>query len=125
LVVKYTICMFKISTPILASHSEAETIAFYTDKLGFTLKTSNNGDLIFERDGINVHLFPCPDPAEGRNMGCYIYVTDIEQLYAEYQRLDLIHPNGALKMMPWGLRQFAVVDNNGNIFYFADYRENG
>jgi hypothetical protein len=56
-------------------------------------------------------------------MGCYIYVTDIEQLYEEYQKLNLIHPNGGLRMMPWGLRQFAVVDNNGNIFYFADYNE--
>jgi len=115
--------MFKRSTPILASHNEAKTIAFYTEKLGFTFSASNNGYLIFVRDGIHVHLFPCPDPEQGRNMGCYIYVTDIEQLYQEYQLLGLIHPNGPLQMMPWGLRQFAVVDNNGNIFYFADYKE--
>jgi len=114
--------MFKRSTPVLASLNEAETIAFYTEKLGFTFCINNNGYLIFERDGINVHLFACTDRETCRNMGCYIYVTDIEHLYEEYKRLDLIHPNGVLKMMPWGLRQFAVVDNNGNIFYFADYR---
>jgi hypothetical protein len=28
--------MFKRSTPILASFNEAETVAFYTEKLGFT-----------------------------------------------------------------------------------------
>jgi len=115
--------MFKRSTPILASLDEAKTIAFYTEKLGFTFCDSHNGYLVFSRDGINVHLFPCNEPETCRNMGCYIYVTDIEQLYNEYQQSDLIHPNGALRMMPWGLRQFAVVDNNGNIFYFADYRE--
>lgn len=113
--------MFKCSTPILASLNEPETIAFYTEKLGFTFKTNNNGYLIFTRDGINVHLFPCDAPQDCRNMGCYIYVTDIEDLYKEYQLYNLIHPNGALRMMPWGLRQFAVVDNNNNIFYFADY----
>jgi len=114
--------MFKRATPIMASLDEAKTKAFYTEKLGFTFSANNNGYLIFARDGINVHLFPCKDPEAGRNMGCYIYVTNIEQLYEEYQRLDLIHPNGSLQMMPWGLRQFAVVDNNGNIFYFADYK---
>jgi len=112
--------MFKRSTPVLASLDQAKTMAFYTEKLGFTFVINNNGYLIFERDGINVHLFPCPDPNEGRNMGCYIYVTDIERLYEEYQRSGITHPNGPLRMMPWGLRQFAVIDNNGNIFYFAD-----
>lgn len=114
--------MFKVSTPILASLNEGKTIAFYTEKLGFTLHENNNGYLIFTRDGVNVHLFNCNDAQACRNMGCYLYVTEIEQLYQEYQQLGLIHPNGNLKMMPWGLRQFAVVDNNGNIFYFADYK---
>lgn len=115
--------MFKRSTPVLASFNEPETIAFYNQKMGFTLVTNNNGYLIFGRDGINIHLFACPDKADGKNMGCYIYVTDIERHYEEYQQAGIIHPNGPLKMMPWGLRQFAVVDNNGNIFYFADYQE--
>lgn len=113
--------MFKISTPILASLDEDKTIAFYTDKLGFTLRTNDNGYLIFARDGINVYLFSCSDQQACRNMGCYIYVTNIEELYDEYRHLGLIHPNGNLRMMPWGLRQFALIDNNGNIFYFADH----
>ena len=115
--------MFKLSTPVLPSLNEAETLKFYTAKLGFTFRTSHNGYLIFNRDGINIHLWPCADAATCRNAGCYIYVTDIDELYAEYQSLRLIHPNGTLKLMPWGLRQFAVVDNNGNIFYFAEYKE--
>ena len=117
--------MFNRSTPVLASIDEAATIAFYTEKLGFVLKEQNNGYLIFERDKINVHLFPCSNPAECRNMGCYIYVTDIEAHYEHYQALGIIHTNGTLKLMPWGLRQFAVVDNNGNIFYFADDKWQG
>jgi len=117
--------MFNRSTPILASLNHDATVTFYTEKLGFVLKEQNNGYLIFERDKINVHLFACTEPAECRNMGCYIYVTDIEALYEQYKALGIIHPNGPLKMMPWGLRQFAVVDNNGNIFYFADDNRQG
>lgn len=116
--------MFKISTPVLPSFNEAETIKFYTEKLGFTYRTNHQGYLIFNRDGINIHLWPCADPAEAKNAGCYIYVTDIDEIYTEYKALSLIHPNGDLRLMPWGIKQFAVVDNNGNIFYLAEYRAN-
>lgn len=112
--------MFKRSIPILASLDEAKTINFYTQKLSFNLVENYNGYLIFERDGIHVHLFHCAKPDECRNMGCYIYVTDIDNLYAEYRQAGVVHPNGPLKLMPFGLRQFAAVDNNGNIFYFAE-----
>ena len=115
--------MFKRSTSVLASLDEAGTIVYYTKKLGFSLLINNNGYLIFDRDGVRIHLFSCLNPDECRNMGCYIYVSDIEHLYAEYQQQGIIHPNGQLRMMPWGLRQFAVTDNNGNIFYFADHEE--
>lgn len=114
---------FKVTTPVLPSRNEAETLKFYTEKLGFAFDSSHEGYLIFSRDGRNVHLWPCNDDESGRNSGCYIYVTDIDMLYAEYKPLGIVHPNGALRLMPWGLRQFAVVDNNGNIFYFAEYRE--
>jgi len=112
--------MFKRATPVLASLDETATIQFYTDKLGFVFQEQHNGYLVFARDDIHVHLFPCSIPGECCNMGCYIYVTDIETLYAQYDRMGLIHQNGRLQMMPWGLRQFAVTDNNGNILYFAD-----
>jgi catechol 2,3-dioxygenase-like lactoylglutathione lyase family enzyme len=114
--------MIKKATPILPSLNEAETIQFYTEKLGFTFVFNNNGYLIFVRDGINVHLWPCTDPAQAINCGFYLYVTDIEDIYAEYKAHNLIHPNGDLSQKAWG-RQFAVVDNNGNIIYLADYRE--
>ena len=109
----------------MASLNRAATISFYTEKLGFRLEEEHNGYLVFGRDAVHIHLFPCADPGECRNMGCYMYVADIEKIYAEYQALGIIHPNGALKMMPFGLRQFAVTDNNGHIIYVADDREAG
>lgn len=115
--------MFKVTTPVLPSLNEIATIQFYTEKLGFTFTGSHHGYLIFARDGKSIHLWPCEDPETAKNAGCYIYVTDIDDLYAEYKPLGIVHPNGPLKLMPFGIRQFAVVDNNGNIFYFAEYME--
>ena len=110
--------MFRQTTPILVSHNEEETIQFYTGRMGFTFRESHAGYLIFSRDGIYVHLWPCTEP-EVRNVGCYIYVTHIDGLYREYTEAGIVHSNGPLELKPWGLRQFATVDNSGNIFYFA------
>lgn len=115
--------MFKLTTPVLASLHEAETIQFYTEKLGFSFRSVYQGYLIFSRDGLNLHLWPCDNAEIAKHTGCYIYVTDLDQLYEVYRQLGLIHPNGTLRLMPWGLRQFAVADNNGNILYFSEYKE--
>jgi len=31
----------------------------------------------------------------------------------------VIHPNGGLADKPWGFREFAALDNNGNLITFA------
>jgi catechol 2,3-dioxygenase-like lactoylglutathione lyase family enzyme len=48
--------MLKHAVPILASLNADETIAFYTQKLGFTFHSNWDGYLIFSRDEIQIHL---------------------------------------------------------------------
>ncbi|MXV14789.1 VOC family protein [Hufsiella ginkgonis] len=115
--------MLKVSTPILASLNEVKTIDFYTKQLGFAHRGGHAGYLIFERDGVMVHLYACSVPEVPGYTGCYFYVTDIDEWYARCQERKLVHPNGELKLMPFGLRQFAIVDNNGNIIYIAEHKE--
>ncbi|WP_443944919.1 bleomycin resistance protein [Pedobacter sp. AW1-32] len=112
--------MLKAATPILASLDAEETIKFYTEKLGFTFHNNWDGYLIFSRDEINIHLWPTEDESIPKNTGCYVNVTGVNDLYAEYQTHDIIHPNGKIKNMPWGMRQFSVLDNNGNIIHFGE-----
>ena len=47
-------------------------------------------------------------------------MTEVDKLYAELKGKGLIHPNGDLKDMPWEMRQFSVLDNNGNIINFGE-----
>jgi len=112
--------MFQSAIPILASLNEDETVKFYTEKLGFTFHSSWDGYLIFSRDGINVHLWPCTDAEIAKNTGCYINVTEVDKLYAEYKQHDIIHPNGELQVMPWEMKQFTIVDNNGNLIHIGE-----
>ena len=112
--------MLKSAVPILASLNEKETISFYTEKLGFTFHSSWEGYIILGRDKINLHLWPCTDAQIAKNTGCYINVTEVDKLYAEYEPLGVVHPNGALKEMPWKMKQFSILDNNGNIIHFGE-----
>ncbi|WP_316770581.1 VOC family protein [Pedobacter frigiditerrae] len=112
--------MLKTATPILASLNTVETVKFYTEKLGFTFHADWDGYLIFSRDEINIHFWTTDNPEIPKNTGCYVNVTAVDKLYAEYEPQGIIHPNGQLKDMPWEMRQFSILDNNGNIIHFGE-----
>jgi uncharacterized glyoxalase superfamily protein PhnB len=112
--------MLESAVPILASLNAEETIKFYTDKLGFTLNNNWDGYVILSRDEITMHLWPCKDPEIPKATGCYINVNEVEKLYDEYKQTGVVHPNGPLKEMPWKMKQFSILDNNGNIIHFGE-----
>ena len=112
--------MLKTAIPILASLNAAETIEFYTKKLGFTFHSEWDGYLILSRDEVFIHLWPTTDEEIPKSTGCYINVTAVDELYALYESEEVVHPNGKLKTMPWKMRQFSILDNNGNILHFGE-----
>jgi catechol 2,3-dioxygenase-like lactoylglutathione lyase family enzyme len=112
--------MLKTATPILASLNADETIKFYTEKLGFTFHNNWDGYLIFTKDDISIHLWPTTDESIPKSTGCYINVTEVDELFKAYQKEGVVHPNGELKNMPWQMRQFSILDNNGNIIHFGE-----
>lgn len=112
--------MLKSAVPILASLNVDETIKFYTDTLGFTFHSNWDGYLIFSRDDIQIHLWPTTDEQVPKNTGCYVNVAEVKSLYEEYSPKNIVHPNGDLEDKPWGMRQFSILDNNGNIIHFGE-----
>lgn len=112
--------MLKTAVPILASLNAEETIKFYTEKLSFTFHNNWDGYLIFSKDEIEIHLWPTSDEAVPKSTGCYVRVNEVDKLFATYKEQGVVHPNGALKDMPWGMRQFSILDNNGNIIHFGE-----
>ena len=104
--------------PILAYLDKKETVSFYAS-LGFQCNAIWDGYIMCDRDKISIHLWKCDDPGIPKNTGCYVRVSEIDKLYAEFSALNIIHPNGPLETKPWGMRQFSILDNSGNIINFG------
>jgi catechol 2,3-dioxygenase-like lactoylglutathione lyase family enzyme len=107
--------------PILPSRDLSATADFYS-RLGFE-QTGIWPDeyLIVMRNEVGLHFFFAPDTDPWTSVaGCYVYVSDADSLFAEFSRLGLpgegiprLH--GAPQDSDYGLREFALVDPDGNL----------
>jgi catechol 2,3-dioxygenase-like lactoylglutathione lyase family enzyme len=113
--------------PILPSRDLRATSAFY-ERLGYEERGLWPEEyLIVARGEIGLHFFHCPDVDPLQSIaGCYLYVDDADALHREYSALDLpaegvprVH--GAPEDTDYGLREFAVVDPDGNLLRIGSF----
>jgi catechol 2,3-dioxygenase-like lactoylglutathione lyase family enzyme len=107
--------------PTLPAKSMAQTLAFYT-RLGFDCEivAPDSSYAIADRGTLEIHFFLYEDltPADS-SFGAYFRVSDVDALYREYAALGL--PSGGIPRItpledkPWGMREFAVIDENGSL----------
>ncbi len=107
--------------PTLPCRSVGVTTEFYR-RLGFEggAHEFNREYAIFTRGAIELHFFTHRElvPAHS-SAGCYIRVRDVQDLYEACSASGL--PGTGLPRLdrledkPWGLREFAVVDPDGNL----------
>ena len=111
---------FKTAGPVLASLDIPVSVQFYEDKLGFRRTFCDEGYGIVIRDHIPIHFWHCDDEIFPKNTSCYIYLeSGVDELFEEYEPHDVIHPNSKLENHPWGMREFAILDNFGNLIRFG------
>jgi catechol 2,3-dioxygenase-like lactoylglutathione lyase family enzyme len=113
---------FDLAIPTLPCRSVGATVAFYR-RLGFDGGAhAYNGDYAVLRRGatVELHFFrhEALVPAES-SAGCYLRVTDVDRIHREFSAAGLA-PRGIpridrLEDKPWGLREFAIVDPDGNL----------
>jgi hypothetical protein len=112
---------YDIAIPILPSRSVSDTLVFYR-RLGFDGKICGDGDsyAILTRGTVELHFFTHRElrPAES-SAGCYIRVSDVDSIYRSFTLAQLprqgIPRLDALEVKPWGMREFAIVDSDGNL----------
>jgi catechol 2,3-dioxygenase-like lactoylglutathione lyase family enzyme len=109
-----------IAIPILPSRSLNDTLAFFR-KLGFDGRIHSHGDYaILTRGTVELHFFThrALNPAESF-AGCYLRVSDVDSIYQAFVSAGLprkgIPRQDTLEDKPWGMREFAVVDPDGNL----------
>lgn len=108
-----------LAIPILPSRSLPATLAFYA-RLGFDGEIVGDAYAILTRGDVELHFFLHPQlvPADSW-AGCYVRVAEVEPLYQSFQAGQL--PSRGIPRMdvladkPWGMREFAVVDEDGNL----------
>lgn len=106
--------------PILTSYDIDATEAFYQKKLGFETRAKYPNYLVVARGKLLLHfsLLHEGNPATTMTQA-YIYVTDVDKFYAEFQTAGVIHPNGAIETKNYGMRQFTVQDSDNNALFFG------
>jgi len=109
-----------IAIPILPSRSLNDTLTFF-HRLGFDGKIHGHGDYaILTRGTAELHFFTHRElrPAESF-AGCYVRVSDVDTIYRAFASAELprkgIPRQDALEDKPWGMREFAIVDPDGNL----------
>jgi catechol 2,3-dioxygenase-like lactoylglutathione lyase family enzyme len=99
-------------------------LAFYTDRLGFRIAfrdgaTPTNYAGIC-RDDVELHM-QFQYEHEMSTLRLRIVVDDPDQLFEEYRTQNVFHERTQLANTPWGTREFAFYDPDGNGLTF--YRD--
>jgi hypothetical protein len=112
---------YDIAIPMLPSRSVSDTLAFFR-RLGFDGKILGDRDsyAILTRGTVELHFFTHSElrPAESC-AGCYVRVLDVKEVYQAFALAQLpekgIPRMDVLEDKPWRMREFAIVDPDGNL----------
>lgn len=109
--------MLRKIIPEMPLSDVAAGVTHYRDVLGFSVNYAQEDIGIMDRDLVTVALIRRSDRHRGIG-SCYVYIRDADALHAE------LVAKGARVLdqpvsMPWGLRQFRVLDLEGNQITFG------
>lgn len=110
--------------PMLWTEQLDASIAFYTQTLHFTCGEKNdtwqwaalhNGEVELMLAKPNAHM---PFTAPQFTGSFYFRVTDVAPLWERLKdKVSIVYP---LDTFDWGMREFAIYDNNGYILQFGE-----
>jgi catechol 2,3-dioxygenase-like lactoylglutathione lyase family enzyme len=103
--------------PELPSDDVPAAVAHYRDVLGFRVNYEQADIGVMDRDAVRVLLIQRTDRHTGIG-STYVYVQDADVLHAEL-RAKGARVLGTPESHPWGLRDFRVLDLDGNQITFG------
>ena len=122
-----------VAVPTLPARDMDATIAFY-GQFGFepVYRTPDpEGYVILRRpEGLEIHFFRWPelDP-ERTYTGCYLRVSNVDALYGEFAAARLpargIPSLGGIEKKFFGMREFRLIDPNGNLLRVGEPMKTG
>ena len=117
---------FTTLQPLLETRGIKDTITFYTTILGFMLEGSfeEAGETVWchlQRDGVGI-MFSRPNsvmayPAVMCSGSFYITVQNVDEVWTQLEgKCEVVY---APENFIYGMREFAIKDNNGYVLNFA------
>lgn len=110
--------------PNLPANDVLKAVEWYEQKLGFSRlfihpqESPTFGAVV--RDGAEIQIFQLKIDPKKSDWMSHLRVSGIEQLYEEYSKQGVIHPNGKLQVKPWGDKEFTVTDLDGACLTFSE-----
>jgi predicted enzyme related to lactoylglutathione lyase len=92
-------------------------VAHYRDVLGFSVNYQQHDIGVMDRDVVRLLLIARSERHTGIG-SCYVYVRDADALHAELVAKGA-RVQGEPVSRPWGLREFRVLDPEGNQLTFG------
>ena len=109
--------MVQLAIPVLTCDDVAAAVVHYRDVLGFHVDHQQENLGVMDRDHVRVLLAPRGTGAGGGS--AYFYVRDADTLHAELASHGA-RVQGEPVSHPWGLRDFEVLDLDGNSLTFGE-----
>jgi catechol 2,3-dioxygenase-like lactoylglutathione lyase family enzyme len=103
--------------PMLPLTDVAAGVKHYRDVLGFHVNYEQEDLGVMDRDEVTLLLIARTDKHKGIG-GAEFYIENADSLYAEL-RAKGANVHGEPVSHPWGLRDFRVLDPEGNVLIFA------
>ena len=135
--------MLSQTIPALPVRDAARAVEFYRDRFGFDVFHHDGGFAVVGRDDAVLHLWEASD-ASGRareagaqpvqsgaesfiagTASCRIVADDVDALYEELRAQNVLHPvsQAGVDDTDFGTREFATLDEDGNLLTFFKWQE--
>ncbi len=107
--------------PMLTVTDVSASVSFYRDTLGFACANQMSGWASMSKDGVEI-MFALPNahiPFERPQLtgSLYLRCDDVDAVWqAVRDRVEIVYP---LENFDYGMREFAIRDNNGYLLQFG------
>lgn len=109
------------AVPVLPAIDLGKSNIFYRDILRF--QTSYFGDCLLVKKGhAEIYLFEWARKEAFIASSCFIFVNNIEDVYAQFSGMDVVLPRHQLAEKVRRTKEFCINDINGNTLRFSERR---